>query len=343
MNSGKATWASRQQHYSRRPMNLLAVAALLLVLAFTLACESDGNSGATSAPTTGPISTATPTPTLPPSPTPEPTTPTGGATAPPVDQALFEALLAPIPADFGIVAFVDVAALAQDPELARVLEAQGLPEAFGPAGAAIQSQLAGAVMASMGGGVIGVLRGPLVIPDLIEGLTLLGAAVETRTSGEFEVVSLTVNSPILNLSLALTTLDEETFIFATRAIEKAGAPGLVVSALEALSGAMPGFASEKGVPQILEAGLPAGIAITIFKGCEAFGDAPGCQAWAVGFSKEADSARMRAKLSFESPETAQAALPVVQQILAEDTDFTGEATVEGSLVLIKGNVPSIGW
>lgn len=229
--------------------------------------------------------------------------------------------------------------MAQDPVLEQMLEGQDVLAAFGPVGAAIKSQLGSAVVAAGAEGVVGVMRGPLVIPDLIELLTLLGAAVETSTSGEFEVVALTVDTPLLELSLALTTLDEETFIFATGPTEAADASGLVVSALETLSGARPGFVSEEGVMQMLEAGLPPGFTIAISKGCEGFAEAPGCQAWAVGIARDGDSARMETKLSFESSEIAEAALPVLQQTLAEDPDFSGEAAVEGRLVVIRGTVP----
>ena len=336
MSSGRT---DRYTQYLRHPARLLAFAALLVVLAFTLACESEGDSAGTSDRTTEPTPTATPTPTPTPSPTPETAAPTGGGPPPPVDQVLIEELLAPLPAGFFIAGFLDIAALSQDPDLQALLEQEDVLDAFGPAGAAIQSQLTSAVVAGGGEGFIGVMRGPLVIPDLIELLKLLGVAVETRTSGEFEVVALTVDTPLLELSLALTTLDEETFIFARGPTEGVNPSGLLVSALETLSGERPGFVSEEGVMQLLEAGLPPGLAITISKGCGEFGQTPGCQAWAVGFAREGDSAMMRGKLSFESAEIAQAALPMVQQTLAEDADFSGEATVQGSLVLIEGTVP----
>ena len=165
MGSRKSKWDGRQQHDSRRPINLLACAALLLVLAFTLACESDGDSVASSTPIRESAPAATLTPTLPPSPTPEPTATTviAGA-APTIDQALIEELLAAVPADFHKVAFLDLATLVQDPDLQGLLEQRGLLEAFGPAGAAIQSQLVSAVVASNSDGVIGVMSGPLVIP-----------------------------------------------------------------------------------------------------------------------------------------------------------------------------------
>ena len=147
-----------------------------------------------------------------------------------------------------------------------------------------------------------------------------------------------VDTPILELSLALTSLDEKTFIFATGVPEGVAPTDRVVAALDTLSGATPGFVAEPAVKALIEAGLPPGFLITISEGCEEFGEIQGCLALALGFAREGDRARMEANLNFGASEIARASVSLVQAELAVDPDFSGEATVDGTFVVIKGTV-----
>ena len=170
----------------------------LTLLIIALGCEGIAPAATatpTPTPTVTPTPTATPTPMQTPSPTFEPT-----ATEPPaiqtVDRELVDELMALVPQELDSAVFTDIRFLLLVPDLKGVLDRQ--VASFGIAAIPIQEgvekeQVDYMVTAKGESGLLGVLRGPLDVEEVIKSLEKLGPDIQNESHGAFGIWNVEVD------------------------------------------------------------------------------------------------------------------------------------------------------
>ena len=324
----------------RRRLGWGALMAIFLLTAVVFGCVEPTS---TSTPTPTPISTATPTQTPTPTPTPEPTAAplvtSADAIAKSGEIGRVGDLVEIVPSEYDSVVYLDVEAMLQDPILREALEGQGGLGIFGPLSGPIQQQLSSMVVAQGDAGLLGVLSGTLKVAKLMNSLQVPGIAIESESYGRFEIQALEVESPFLNLSFALSLVDDTTAVIAIGFSPESPSVDVVKAALDVAEGTVPGYLSDPVARQLVES-VPPGFIMVVTKDCGVlFEVGAGCQNLAMSITKAGENALFSGVLGFESPAMAEAALPAVSSAIAEGVDelptgFVESATLsqEGALV-----------
>ena len=278
-----------------------------------------------------------------PTPTPEPTaTSTPGAAAAlaaqPGRQGVVKGLLAPIPADYDTVIFVDLKFILEDPDLREALEEQGVFAFLGSAADPIQEQGDVVVLASGGGGVLGVTRGPLNAEEFINALKAPGSEVESESYGAFEILKVEVEI-FLRFSLAISLLDDTTAVFGISFSPATPSVDLVKAALDTVDGSTPGFLSDPAVEQLVDS-IPQGFSMVISRKCGSPDVVEGCTGSAISHIKRGAGVVSNEVFGFSTPEMAEAALPAIEEEVSNDFKeplaLLG-ITQEGNLIRVLGS------
>ena len=326
---------------------LLAVSALLVL---GLACGQAGTIA-----TSTPIPTATPTPTPVPSPTPTPTpipsptptlassptpfpTPTPRPTPQLVTRDVVHELLEIVPAEYRTVIFADVRTMLRDPGLRQARDELGLLAALGPAGDAIQSQADVIVLARRGSLAVGILRGALDPPKLVNSLQAPGSEPESESYGTFEILKVRIALPFLTLKVPVSFLDETTAIFAISLSPEHPSDAELKAVLDHVGESKAGFLADPAKKELFER-VPVGFAMVIDTSCKALGPYEGCEESAASAVHEADHGVVHWAFRFSTSEAAQAALPTIRQRIGElERPLTAERVIKGSQ---RGNIVEI--
>jgi len=257
-------------------------------------------------------------------------------------------LLAAIPADHDVVAFIDIKAVLQDPDVKEALEQEGVLDALGPAAGRIQQEVNTLVMAIGDTGLLGLLRGPLDVRDLLNSLKPQGANIESESYGAFEILKLDVEFPLLTLKVAASLLDDTTAVFALGFSPESPSVDLVKAALDTVGGSKPSFLSDPAARQLVES-VPQGLITVVARNCDFLGgladqSIAGCTGLAMSAAKEGEDGVINGIMGFESPLVALVAAAIIKEEVAKQTEEipeflkTTEITQEGNLVRLKGTV-----
>ena len=120
--------------------------------------------------------------------------------------------------------------------------------------------------------VMGVLRGPLDASELISALTAPNSEVEAEQYGQFQILKMDAQFPLLTIPLGVTLVDETTVVFAASFSPQVSSVDTLKAALDTLLGLEPPFLSDPVLGRLFES-TPDGFGVMVSRDCSLFAQA----------------------------------------------------------------------